>query len=209
MEHNVILQAIDDKGNIHTWKYYTIKKYLVNENHIHGNEFWKFHKGIVNGVELEYSDSNNMRNIWDFQTYCRQNVDRKHINASVTQDILDKFLLGELKGKQKSNYTAIQNGVKDLNSQYIDGSCGACEYRPLHISGYDFFGKKVKIEWINEDADVCQGIVSRTQIFNRIKELIAQGKYFIGEEEIKPRIMFYEDNNQLQGQMNIMDFMGV
>lgn len=211
MEHNVILQAHDDLGNMHTWKYYTIKDYLINENHIHGNERWKFHKGNVNGVELEYSENypDLMRDVGDFQTYCRHNIDRKNITISVSQDILDKFLLGESENKRIANYQAVQSGAKDLSKQYNNGGGGLCEYRPGRIEGYDFFNSKgVKISWINEDADVCQGIVTRTTILNRIKELIIQGEYYKDKAEIKPRILFYEDSRQLQGQLSIFDIGG-
>ena len=208
MEHNVILQAHDDLGNMHIWKYYTIKDYLINENHVHGNERWKFYKGNVNGDELEYSEEypNLMRDVGDFQTYCRHNANRKYITTTTPLDILDKFLLGESENKRKFNYQAIQNGVKELNHQYNNGGSGLCEYRPGHIEGHDFFNSKgIEISWINEDADVCQGIVTRTMIFNRIKELIAQGEYCKDKAEIKPRILFYEDSRQLQGQLSIFD----
>ena len=56
-EYNVILQAIDDRDNLFTWKYYTIKDYLMRENHIYKQDHYKFYKATVNGVELVYSDN--------------------------------------------------------------------------------------------------------------------------------------------------------
>lgn len=212
MEHKVILQAHDDHGNMHTWKSFDIKSYLISENHIYGNEFWKFHKGMVNGFELDYSKDypNLMRDVGDFQSYCRRNIDRKHIDTAIPQEILDKFLLGESERTRMRNYQEIQSGAKDLSEYYKNGGGGMCEYRPGYIEGYDLMNSKgVKISWINEDADVCHGITSRTTIFNRIRELIALNVYFKGENKSMPRIVFYEDKNQLPGQMNIMDFMGV
>ena len=53
MEYKVFLQAVDDEGGLHTWKYENIKSYLANENHIHEKEDYRFYKGKVNGVELK------------------------------------------------------------------------------------------------------------------------------------------------------------
>lgn len=214
MEHNVILQAYDEQQNLHTWQYYDIKSYLINENHVHDADNYKFHKAIIFGHELTNEPNgsigvNYFRNIFDFKIFCRRKIGYKSISSPVPNEILRKFLLEETEYKRESIFQAIKNGAQNLNKWYSNGGGGHCEYRPGYIEGYSFFNSKgVKISWVNDEADLCNGIVTKSQIFNEIKELIKQGMYYIIKDEIKPKIAFYEDKKQLQGQMSIMDFIG-
>ena len=204
MEYDLILHALDPDGNMMTWKCPDIKTYLIHENHQHQKNHYKFYKAKVNGIELSYSDKWPllMRDVGDFKTYCRQRLDRKHIDALIPGEMLRKFLLGESEDKRKRVYKAVIDG-ESIKGFYNNGGCGLCEYRPNYITGYSFFNSKgVEIEWNNENLDKCVGIATRTQILNEIKALIAEGKYIPG---IKPKAML--DEEQLPGQMTIYDYM--
>ena len=205
MKHNLILHALDPDGNMMTWKYPGIKSYLIGENHIHTKDNYKFYKAIVNDKELAYPDKwpYLMRDVGDFKTYCRQSLDRKYIETLIPGEIIIKFLLGESEEKRKSVYQAISEG-KSIAGFYNNGGCGLCEYRPNYISGYHFHNSKgVKIHWNNENLDKCAGTVTRTQLLSEIKTLIEEGIYLPNQ---KPKVIISEEN-QLQGQMSIFDFM--
>lgn len=207
MKHNVILQAIDPNGSMKTWEYFTIKSFLVAENHIHSDKDYKFHKAWVDGIELNYSDKDLLlRDVSDFKTYCRKRVDRKEITMDIPKNILIKFLLEQNMNKRNRIYKAIQEG-KSINDFYNNGGGGMCEYRPGYISGYCYFKSKgVEIEWINDDADVCRGMVSRGTILSEIRELINQGIYLPCQVNKEPKISICDDK-QLAGQMSIYDWL--
>jgi hypothetical protein len=213
LEHNVFLQAYDSDGNMHTWEYYTIKDYLINENHIYTADKFKFYKAVVNGVELKNEPSGNIgftqfRDISDFKYFCRRKLEREVIVTDVPKEMLQKFLLEEPESKRSRVFEAIQNGAKNIDEHYNNGGGGCCEYRPGYIEGYDFFDSKgIKIKWINQDADVCEGIVSRSKVFNEIKELIKQGKYI--KTSNRQIVKFQDDDKQLPGQMTIDEWLGV
>lgn len=201
MKHNVFLQAIDDDGGIHTWKYENIKSFLVAENHIHEKEDYRFYKGEVNGIELEYSKDwpGLMRDVGDFKTYCRKRADKKRIEKEVPREILRKFILQESEEKKKMIHESVAKG-ESINDFYNNGGAGLCEYRPNYISGWNFHKSKgVEIEWINENVDVCIGIVTRAKILSEIKTLIGEGIYFDKEDT--------KGLNTLENQMTMFDFM--
>ena len=213
MEYNVVLQAFNPQGNIRTWKYSDIKSYLINENHIYKDNDWKIHKVWVNGEELENIPDgeigiNYFRDVSDFKIFCRTKLDRKEIEMPIPKDILRKFLLNECNDKRNRVYLAIQDG-NSIDSFYNNGGCGKCEYRPGYIEGCDFFGKKVTITWINNDADMCVGAITRTQILNEIKVLVNEGIYCNIQNKIKPKTVFIDDGEQLPGQLSISDWLTV
>jgi hypothetical protein len=213
MEHNLFMQAIDKDNNMHTYEYYTILSYLIDMNHVCTDEKYKLHKAVIYGKELKNEPDGNIgvtyfRDIWDFKIFCRRHCERKEIKTDVPQNILDKFLLSEPESKRDRNYKAIQKGANNLNSEYNNGGGGNCEYRPGYIEGYSFFkAQGVEIQWINNDGDICIGIVPRTRIFTEIKALISKGEYLHGKNETKPKIVFYNDGKQLQGQLSLFDWM--
>lgn len=209
-EHNITVQSFDHNGNMHTVKAYTLLSYLISDNHIHKEDDYKFHKAIVNGIELENIPNGNIgkncfRDIWDFKIYCRTHCGREYIETNVPVNIIEKFLLDKNESARRSLLQKIENGAKNLDSDFNNGGGGLCEYRPGRISQYDYFSSKgVKIEWIAENGNVLFGIVTRKAIYNTIINLIARGKLVDGmivKETIKNA-----DMGQLQGQMSIFDF---
>ena len=204
MEYNLVLHALDPDGSMMTWKYPDIKSYLIGENHIHTKDNYKFYKAIVDDKELTHSDEwpSLMRDVGDFKTYCRQNLDREYIDTEVPNEMLIKFLLGESEDKRKRVYQAVVSG-EDIKDFYNNGGCGLCEYRPGYIAGYSFHNSKgVEISWNNENLDKCTGTVTRRQILGAIKLLIEDGKYLPDQ---KPEIII-DNEEQLEGQMSIADY---
>jgi hypothetical protein len=59
MEHNLFMQAYDNDGNLHTFEYYNMKSYLVDQNHAK-NDNWKFYKAIIYGKEIKNEPDGNI-----------------------------------------------------------------------------------------------------------------------------------------------------
>ncbi len=212
--YEICLIAEDEKGTLHTIEHPSFKDYLVAENHLHYKGKWKFIKAICYGEQLQNIPNGNIgvnyfRDIWDFNIYSRHHNERKRLEVEVPNEILHKFLLETHSNTKSLIQQTIKKGAKNINKFFDNGGCGKCEYRPNHISGYDFFhAKGVVIKWINNDADICEGMVSRNVIFKEIQYLIEQGIYLYDKPNTKPKIEFIEDRKQLKGQMNILDWLG-
>lgn len=201
MEYKVFLQAVDDEGGLHTWKYENIKSYLANENHIHEKEDYRLCKGKVNGVELKYSKDwpNLMRDVGDFKTYCRERANKKRIEKEIPREILRKFILQESNEVKKEIYECVTKG-KSIDKFYSNGGAGLCEYRPGHLSGWSYHDSKaVEISWIDENVDSCSGKITRAKILSEIKALIGEGIYFEKKDT--------KGLDSLENQMTIFDFM--
>lgn len=199
---NLVLQAVDLDGDLMTWKYPDIKAYLVHENHLHSKNQYRFHYAKIDDKELAYSDEwpDLMRDVGDFKTWCRRNLDREDIETDLPREIIRRFLLEENEDKKKRIYkTIIEN--ENIDDFYNNGGGGLCEYRTGHISGYKFFEKSVEIEWCDENTNTCMGKVTRNQIKSEIKALIEEGVYL---PNLKPKTLI---ESELEGQITIFDYM--
>lgn len=199
-----IFVQVEYENNLHTYQFNDLKHYLLERNkERYGYDYsmQKVKTFEVNGIP--YEDKHFCGRLCDIDTYARHNCNQKVYKDEPTpQDILEQYLLSEIEGKKKKVLKYISDN-KSINSLYVNGGGGYFGLVPGEICGYDFFGKDVHIEYVDDNSDVHRTKVGRSKILTTIKMLIARGTY-LKDSNVKQHVEI--DNKQLDGQMNIFDF---